>query len=96
MPINPATSQRFGKSPHADSTLAGDRAAIYHRISKKAITLNPNGTILWSSLDSPKTVQELIAVLQQRWPQVGTETLNHDVLTFIEQLQSHDLLIVEE
>ena len=96
MTTSPVPSQRFSRSAHADSTLAGDRAAIYHRFSKKAITLNPSGTILWGSLDAPKTTDELIAVLQERWPQVEAETLAQDVQTFIEQLQSHDLLVAEE
>jgi len=96
MTIVPGSAQRFGRSPHADSTLAGDRAAIYHRISKKAITLNPSGTILWGSLESPKTAQELIAFLQERWPQVDSEILARDVQAFIEQLHSYDLLVAEE
>jgi hypothetical protein len=87
-----SSGMRFQRSPQADGTLAGDRAAIYHRGSRKAITLNPAGTILWQALDTPKSATELMEVLRQRFPQVPDETLQADVHSFVEQLQTQDLL----
>ncbi len=80
------------QSNNADATMAGDRAAIYHRETRKAITLNPSGTILWQALETPCTRADLVKVLQARWPQIDDETAGADVDKFIDQLRTHELV----
>lgn len=88
----PTSDTRFARSPHADATLAGDRAAIYHRQTKSAITLNPAGTVLWEAMKSPRTAEELAAILREKWPSLDTETARRDVDAFLESLRGHDLV----
>lgn len=90
-PLSPMTN-RYSQSADADSTMAGDRAAIFHRATRVAITLNPTGTILWNSLTSPRTSDELIQELAGRFPSVSETQLRQDVGGFIDQLASHGLL----
>ena len=86
------SSAVYSRSPQADATLAGDRAAIYHRESRKAITLNSVGTIIWQALETPRSVAELQAVLQARFPQVDALVLATDLDRFLADLFGHDLL----
>lgn len=82
----------FKRSEHADATLAGDRAAIYHRVTRNAITLNPTGTVLWEAMAEPRQIIELVEALQQQWPDLDTATARHDVETFLHQLELHELV----
>lgn len=85
---------RYSHSAHADSTMAGDRAAIFHRATRVAITLNTTGTILWNSMTTPRSRDELVQELAGRFPSISEEQLSQDVDGFIDQLTSHDLLQV--
>ncbi len=83
---------RFTRSPEADATMAGDRAAIFHRGTRVAITLNPTGTLLWNSLDPPKTEEELVQTLTDRFGGVPQAQLQRDTRAFLEELASHGML----
>lgn len=85
--------QRYGCSPLADATLAGDRMAIYHRESRNAITLNPTGTVLWQALSVPRTVGQLVQELQAKWPGIDKATAQGDVASFLGQLREHDMIV---
>ncbi len=85
--------RRYGHSPMADATLAGDRMAIYHRASRNAITLNPAGTHLWQVLTAPRTVADLAHELQEKWTHLDEDKARQDVDAFLVQLRMHDLII---
>ena len=84
--------QKLQRSPQADGTLAGDRAAIYHRETRKAVTLNPVGTLLWQALEVPLSQADMVARLHAQFPQVPVETLEADVAKFVAELTGHSLL----
>lgn len=86
---------RFARSPHTDATLAGDRAAIYHRETRKAITLNPVGTVIWQALESPKSLAELRGCLVRQFAQVEPDVLESDLRKFMEVLVGHSLVVYE-
>lgn len=79
---------RYARSPQADSTLAGDRAALYHRHTRTAVTLNRSGTVLWQAMDVPRTRAELGRVLQEQWPGLPDDTARADVAAFISEMQT--------
>jgi len=83
----------ISRSPQADATLAGDRAAIYHRETRKALTLNPVGTLVWQALTTPQTRNDLLEMLQTRFPQVDQATLSADLEKFLAELRGHALII---
>lgn len=82
----------ISRSPQADATLAGDRAAIYHRETRKALTLNPVGTLVWQALETPQTQSGLLEMLQARFPQVESATLSADLEKFLAELRGHALI----
>lgn len=90
---NDGEEQRYGWSPLADGTLAGDRAAVYHRGSRCAITLNPAGTVLWQALSMPRTAGELAGELQGKWTGLDEATARRDVEAFLGQLREHDMVV---
>lgn len=81
------------QSPHADATMAGDRAAIFHRESRKAITLNPTGTVLWNSLTRPTSGDDLVKILQREYPSLDEARATADVAHFLQELSSHQLIV---
>ena len=52
----------------------GDLASIY--------SFNQTGSLIWQSLESPKTLVELIGAVQQEYA-VGHEQAEHDVKQFL-------------
>jgi len=82
----------YRQSPEADATMAGDRAAIFHRGTRVAITLNATGTLLWSYLSEPRSESELVDHLSQRFPALAADQATRDVQNFLGQLSSHGLI----
>lgn len=87
-------TERWVQSAQADGTLAGDRAAIYHRETRKAVTLNSVGTVLWQALEVPRSRAELAGEITTRWPQVEQARAEADVDRFLEELRGHQLIVV--
>ncbi len=87
-----AGGTRYVQSGDADATMAGDRAAIFHRGTQSAVTLNPSGTLLWNSLTTPQSADELSSFLMGRFPMVSEEQAAKDVEAFLAELLSHNLL----
>ncbi|MGI8908692.1 MAG: PqqD family protein [Candidatus Sumerlaeaceae bacterium] len=83
---------RYVQSSDADATMAGDRAAVFHRGTQSAVTLNPSGTLLWNSLAAPKSVDELVSGLLARFPSLAQDQARTDVDAFLSELLSHKLL----
>lgn len=97
MPDTPSTAShhRFARSEHVDSTVAGDRAVIFHREKGAAITLNSTATILWTFLSEPRTREQLEAAVMDRWPSVPPETAARDVEAFLREMLAHGFCSVE-
>jgi hypothetical protein len=87
-----AAGTKYVQSGEADATMAGDRAAIFHKRTKSAITLNPTGTVLWNRLTSPLSAEELVSALRERYPKVGEEQARADVHAFLADLLTHEML----
>lgn len=86
--------KRYQRQATTDTTHAGDRAAIFHKEDKKAVTLNPTGTFLWEAMKSPLSQDDLETVLRERFPELTCEQAKTDVSAFLEVLQHHNLIEV--
>jgi Coenzyme PQQ synthesis protein D (PqqD) len=65
----------------------GDLASIY--------SFNQTGSLIWQSMESPKTLAELIAAVQHEYD-VAYEQAARDVKQFLEDTQSAGLVEVRE
>lgn len=57
--------------------------------------LNEVGTHIWTLLDEPRRVEEIVAALQGVYA-VPVESLQEDVMAFIEQMISRNLLYLPD
>lgn len=87
--------QSFVRSQKIENSRVGERNVLYHRDSGKAIVLNPTGSWLWEQLSTPQTAEALIAVLQQRFPEVSPEQALRDVEAFLDELKEHQAVTSE-
>lgn len=84
--------KRFQRQASTDTTHAGDRAAIFHKEDKKAVTLNPTGTFLWESMKVPLSSDDLVKILREKFPELTCEQASNDVSAFLSVLQQHNLI----
>jgi len=63
----------------------GDLASIY--------SFNGTGTLIWSLLDSPKSISEISAAVSQKY-EVAPEQAEHDVMEFVGEMKGVGLVEV--
>src|SRR5579871_4897766 len=61
----------------------GDLASIY--------TFNGTGSLIWQSLESPRSLSELIAVIEQEY-EVAHDQARQDVTQFLQDMMAADLV----
>lgn len=83
----------YHRSSQAEESKVGERSVLYHRVSRKAVVLNPTGAIIWQLLASPQTVATLVEHLQIRFPSVAEEQARQDVTAFLQELSVHELIV---
>jgi hypothetical protein len=88
--------RKYCRSQSVDEQKVGERCVLYHRESGKAIVLNPTGSLIWTLLTSLTTPSDLAQQLQAKFPSLESQQALFDVSTFINDLQMHDLVLVEE
>lgn len=89
-------SGRYQRSPHAEESQVGDRSVLYHRTSRKAVVLNPTGSVIWHLLTTPQTTHAVAQQLQAQFPSLTLERATSDASVFLQELRQHDLVLVEE
>ena len=85
-------ARRYRRAVGVVSEIADDRALLVDVSGVELITLNPVGTLLWAELTEMRTVHELTTILAARFPSQPDETLRHDVVEFLTELQSAGLI----
>ena len=88
--------RKYCRSQSVDEQKVGERCVLYHRESGKAIVLNPTGSLIWTFLISLITLRDLAQQLQAEFPSLESQQALFDVSTFIDVLQEHDMILVEE
>ena len=69
---------------------SGERTVVLDASGTMIITLSPVGTIVWESL--PGSGSDLLDELRNRFPHVGSETLEVDLQAFIDELVAAELI----
>jgi len=87
---------RYRQSLDAQSSVVGDRIVLYHRQTQKALVLNPTGSRLWQELSTARTETELAEELCRAFPDLPAPRAAEDVARYLEQLNEHQLLVLED
>ncbi len=83
---------RYTRSNQMTWDVTDDRAIILDASGAQLITLNAVGTILWEYLDEPRTSNELVEHLSDRFSEVSRDDIRVDVDDFLESLVDQRLL----
>jgi len=86
---------RYRQSADAQSSLVGDRVVLYHRQTQKALVLNPTGSRVWQELGTARTEAELAEGLCRAYPGLPAPRAAEDVAKYLQQLDEHQLLVIE-
>ena len=89
-------STRFRRSERVDETRVADRVVLFHRDSGTGVVLNPTGSLIWDSLTSPKSAEELMSRLGSRFAAIPAERIAEDVSKYVESLIANDLIAAEQ
>lgn len=74
---------RYQQREHAFAMEADDDVVVVDRFGAKMFTLNTVGGLLWNHIEEPRTADDLVGFLQERWPEVGEAKLRSDVDVFV-------------
>lgn len=85
----------YSRNPCIEESKAGSRAILYHKDQRKAVVLNPTGSLVWGYLAEPRAAQELIFRLQQSFPQVDPQQLARDMEPYLEELVQQGVLVLQ-
>lgn len=82
---------RYQRNPEAFSrTLPSGEAVILHPDSDEYLGLNEVGAVIWAQLDRPTTLEALISVVAEAFPD-ASESARHDVERFVDDLNQRNL-----
>ena len=79
---------------HISTKLDGEEV-ILHRESEHYFGLNAVGTVLWDSLEEPRTIDDLVAIIREEFD-VSEERGREDVESFVADLEAADLIEVSD
>jgi hypothetical protein len=85
-------ANRYQRAEQVTESQVGDRIVLYHTPSRKALTLNPVGSLLWSLLESPRSDVELASHLADRYPGLEWSQAHADVLAYLQQLLAQEVI----
>jgi hypothetical protein len=94
-----AATVRFGRcptkkrSPEVTYEIVEGRAMLVDPSGTELLTLNPVGTLVWEALDGKRDIEELIDQLLPQFVDVSREELEQDVVEFLEELESSELIV---
>lgn len=77
---------KLQRSQDVDVSKVGDRHVLYHKSLRKAVVLNPTGSLIWTFLESQSTDAELIESMSRTFPDVPVEQLRKDLTPYLKEL----------
>ena len=87
------TDKLLKRHPEAESHPSGERVVVFHKSTKNSIVLNPTGSWLWEQLEQPRSRQELVERLVERYPDVERQRLADDMEVYLRELTDNELVI---
>ena len=76
--------------------IADEKAVIMLAENSNIFTLSETGTVIWNILETPKTVEELLAGLYEKFTDDDKEAIKNDLMSFIHECTADKLIIVED
>jgi hypothetical protein len=87
------TDKLLKRHPEAESHPSGERVVVFHKTTKNSIVLNPTGSWLWEQLEQPRSRQELVERLVERYPDVERQRLADDMEVYLRELTDNELVV---
>lgn len=87
------TPQLFQRHAEVDASQAGERTILYHRHHRKAVVLNPTGSLIWTLLERSRTAPDLLKELQRSFPEVPDTQLSADLDAYLKELLEQDVVV---
>jgi len=87
---------RYCRCSSIEESKAGNRAILYRKDQRKAVVLNPTGSLVWGFLEQPRAAEELILRLQQSFPQVDPKQLARDMQPYLEELIQQGVIALQD
>ena len=87
------TDKLLKRHPEAESHPSGERVVVFHKSTKNSIVLNPTGSWLWEQREQPRSRQELVDRLVERYPDVERQRLADDMEVYLRELTDNELVI---
>jgi hypothetical protein len=84
---------RYQRAEQVTESKVGDRVVLYHALSRKALTLNPVGSLLWQLLETPRSDAELTAQLITCFPHLEASQARSDVAAYLRELLGQEAIL---
>lgn len=82
----------FARASEIDQTRSGDRLVLYHADGRKALVLNPTGSLVWKFLQKPKTLVQLLTEMQSEFPDVEADLLKSDLQAYLQSMSDQEVI----
>jgi len=87
---------KIKRNVNSSFQIADGKAVVMLAVNSNIFTLNEIGTVIWELLDTPKSIEELVSGTQKKFPEDNQETILEDILEFIKECLTEQLLIQED
>lgn len=72
-----------------------DEVLLIDEVTDSIFNLNQMGTAVWNLLNEPRTIEEIVVVLQAAFPDISPEIIKKDTNRLLERLVDKGLLQIE-
>ena len=83
----------YRQHEHAFAMDADDDLVVVDREGAKMLTLNAMGGMLWQGAESAITLEGLVALLAERWPDLDAAQLRADTQRFVDEALAAGILV---
>lgn len=80
------------RSDRVDETRVGDRVVLYHRDTGSGVVLNPAGSRIWESLETPASANDLVERLAMLHLAIPRDRIAEDVASYVNSLKEQRLI----
>ena len=65
-----------------------DETVLFNPANKKFCVLNATAALIWNILEEPRTVQEIVAAIRERFDAVDSQRVEEDVQRALNELRT--------
>jgi len=90
-PLPPTPDAPPARDPRVlDELLADGSMVLYHKTSRRLMTLNPTAALVWEYCDGEHTVEQIIGEVRAVFPSIST--IADDVMGVLRDLRAREML----